>query len=98
LDAGIGGKEGATTGIEGGVIFENGDGGLDSIDGRATMGKDSPTGFERGTDTGLMSLSGIGWDGPSASMDEQNRGTGESVFHRTIVRHFAGKRGRATKR
>jgi hypothetical protein len=33
LDAAVGGEKAATAGVEGGVVFEDGDGGLDGVDG-----------------------------------------------------------------
>ena len=46
LDAAVGGEEAAAAGVEGGVVFEDGDGGFDGIEGRAAAREDTIAGFE----------------------------------------------------
>jgi len=56
-------KKAATAGVEGGVIFEDGDGSFDRIDGRSATGKNGIAGFKRVADTGLVGGSHVGGDG-----------------------------------
>jgi hypothetical protein len=72
LDTPVGGEKAATAGVEGGVIFEDGDGGFDRIDGRSAAGKNGIAGLKGVADTGLMSGSHVGRDGPRTSVDEQS--------------------------
>jgi len=72
LDATVGGEKAATAGVESGVIFEDGDGGFDRIDGRSAAGKNGIAGFKGVADTGLMCGSHVDRDGPRTSVDEQS--------------------------
>ncbi len=72
LDAAVGGEEAAAAGIEGGIVFEDGDCGFDSVDGCAAAREDFVTDFEGVTHTGFMSGCGVGGDGPSSAMDEKS--------------------------
>jgi hypothetical protein len=69
LNATVGGKKAATTSVEGRVIFEDGDGGFDSIEGRSTPRKKGVAGFKRVTDTGFMSGRHVSGDGPRATVN-----------------------------
>jgi hypothetical protein len=70
LDPAVGGEEAASAGVEGGVVFKDGDGGLDGVEGGAATGEDGVASFKSGTNPGLVGFSGICGDGPSAAMDE----------------------------
>ena len=72
LDAAIGGEEAAAAGVEGGVVFEDGDGGFDGVESRAAAGKNGVAGFKRAADAGLVGGSGVGGDGPGAAVDEES--------------------------
>jgi hypothetical protein len=72
LNAAVGGEKAAAAGVEGGVVFEYSDGGFDGIEGRATAREDGVAGLERVADTGLVGLSGVGGDGPCATVDEKS--------------------------
>jgi len=72
LDAAVGGEEAAAAGVEGGIVFEDGDGGLDGIDGCAAAGEDLMADSESVTDSGLVRFGCVGGDGPSSAMDEQS--------------------------
>ncbi len=63
LDAAVGGEEAAAAGIEGGIVFKDGDGGFDGVDGGAAEGEDGVAGFESAADAGLVGCGGIrrGW-------------------------------------
>ena len=50
LDTAVGGEKAAETGVKGGVIFKDSDGGLDSIDRRAASGQDGIASFESDAD------------------------------------------------
>ena len=50
LGATIGGEKAAETCVKGGVIFKDGDGGLDSIDRRAAYGQDGVASFQSDAD------------------------------------------------
>jgi hypothetical protein len=52
LYAAVGGKKAAAAGIEGGVVFKDGDGGFNRIEGGCAAGEDCVTGFEGFADTG----------------------------------------------
>jgi hypothetical protein len=72
LDAAVGGEKAAAAGVEGGVVFEDGDGGFDGIEGRAAAREDGIAGFKGVADTGFVSGSGVGGDGPCAAVDEES--------------------------
>jgi hypothetical protein len=76
-------------GVEGGVIFEDGDGGFDRIDGRAAARKNGIACFKCVADTGLMGGSHVGGDGPRASVDKQSRSVVSGRGHRNILEHLA---------
>ena len=46
LDAAVGGEEAAAAGIEGGVVFKDGNGGFDGVEGRTAEGQDFIAGLE----------------------------------------------------
>jgi hypothetical protein len=69
LNAAVGGKKAAASGIENGVVFEDGDGRLDRIKGRTAAREDGITGFKRAADSGLMGGRVVGRDGPGAAVD-----------------------------
>ena len=71
LDAAVGGEEGAAAGVEGGIVFKNGNGGLYGVDGGTASAEDGVSGFKGGSNSGLMGGSGVGWDGPCAPVDEE---------------------------
>lgn len=72
LDATVGGEEAATASVEGGIVFEDGDGGFDGVDGCAAASEDFVADFEGVTYAGFVRGSGVGGDGPSAAVDEQS--------------------------
>jgi len=88
LDAAVGGEEAAATGVEGGIVFEDGDGGFDGVDGCAATGEDLVADFESVTNAGLVRLSCVGGDGPGSAMDEQGRIVGGGMRdHSDMVVH-----------
>jgi len=76
LDAAVGGEKTAAAGIEGGIVFEDGDGGLDGVEGRCSAREKGVAGFKGAADAGLMGASGVGWNGPCATMNEESGGMG----------------------
>jgi hypothetical protein len=72
LDPSVGGKKAATSGVEGGVVFEDGDGGFDSIESRSALRKNGIAGFKRVADTDLVGGCRVGWDGPCAAVNEKS--------------------------
>jgi len=96
LDAAVGGKKTASAGVEGGVIFENGDGSFNRINGRSAAGKNGIAGFKRVANTGLVGRSCVGGNGPRASVNEQSGNVVGWRGHRNIVEHLTrGRGGRA---
>ena len=98
LDAAVGGEEAAAAGVEGGIVFEDGDGGFDGVEGGAADGEDGITGFEGGTDAGLVGGGGFGGDGPCAAVNEEGgivRGRGGHGVHGRALR---GPPGTVSKR
>jgi hypothetical protein len=71
LDAAVGGEEAATAGVEGGVIFQDGHGGFDGVEGGAAEGEDFISHFEGGADTGLVGGCGVGGDGPGTAVNDE---------------------------
>ena len=71
LDAAVGGEEAAAAGVEGGVVFKDGDGGFNGVDGGAAEGEDGVASFKGAADTGLVGGCGIGGNGPGAAVDEE---------------------------
>ncbi len=90
LDAAVGGEKAAMAGIEGRVIFEDGDGSFDRVEGRSAAREDGIAGFQRVADTGLVGGSGVGGDGPCATVYEQSRSVVGGRGHRNIVEHLRG--------
>ena len=72
LDAAVGGEEAAAAGVEGGIVFKDGDGGFDGVDGGAAEGEDGVSGFKGGADSGLVGGCGVGGDGPGAAVNEES--------------------------
>jgi hypothetical protein len=69
LNASVRGKKAATAGVEGWVIFKDGHGGFDSIEGRTASRKKGIASFERLAHTGFMGGRNIGRNGPRASVN-----------------------------
>jgi hypothetical protein len=46
LDAAVGGEEATAAGVEGGVVFKDGDGGFNGVEGGTAAGEDAVAGFE----------------------------------------------------
>ena len=90
LDAAVGGKEAAAAGIEGGIVFKNGDGGFDGVEGGGSAGEDSVAGFKGGADAGQVSGCGVGGDGPGAAVDEKSGRVGERGGHLSMVEQKRG--------
>jgi hypothetical protein len=72
LDAAIGGEEAAAPGVEGGIVFEDGDGGFDGVDSRTAETKDAIAGLKSGAHAGLVSFAGVDRDGPGSAMNEES--------------------------
>jgi len=88
LDAAIRGEKAATSGIEGGIVFEDGDGGFDGVEGGCAAREKCVAVFKGAADAGFVSGSGVGGDGPCATVnDECGRVGGRG--HRVIVEHFS---------
>jgi hypothetical protein len=91
LDAAVGGEKAAAASVEGGVVFEDGDGGFDGVESRRAAGEKSVTGFESLADTGQVSGSSVGGNGPCATVNEESWGVGGGG-HLAIVEHSAEER------
>jgi hypothetical protein len=91
LYAAVGGEKAAAASVEGGVVFEDGDGGFDGVESRRAAGEKSVTGFESLADTGQVSGSSVGGNGPCATVNEESWGVGGGG-HLAIVEHSAEER------
>ena len=87
LDAAIGGEKTAPAGVEGGVVFKDGDGGLHGVNGGATAAEDGVAGFEGGADAGFMGGCGVGGDGPGAAVNEESGVVSGRECHASMVEH-----------
>lgn len=85
LNAPVGGEEAATAGVEGGVVFKDGDGGFNGVKGGGAAGEEVVSGLKGSTDASLVGLGGIGGDGPSATVDEEDGGVGGRGGHPDMV-------------
>jgi len=89
LNAAVRGEKAAASGVEGGVVLKNGDGSFDGIEGRCAAGEDCVAGFKGFADAGQVGGSGVGGDGPCATVNEESGGVGGSEGHLAIVEHSA---------
>jgi len=71
LNAAVGCEEAAAAGVEGGVVFKNGDGCFNGVDGRAADGEDGIAGFQGAAYAEFMGGCGVGGNGPCAAVDEE---------------------------
>ena len=90
LDAAIGGEETAAAGVEGGVVFENGDGGFDGVQRRAATSEYGVAGFKSITHACFVGGRRLGGDGPCAAVDEEDGGVSGRGRHWDMVEHCAG--------
>jgi hypothetical protein len=72
LDAAVGGEKAAAAGVEGGVLFKDGDGCFDGVESRASAGEDGIAGFEGFADADLVGLGSVRGNGPCTAVDEQD--------------------------
>ena len=72
LDAAVAGEEGAAAGVEGVVVFHDGDGGFDGVDGCAAVLELCPAGGQGGGDAALVRVDGVVGHGPGATVDEED--------------------------
>jgi hypothetical protein len=91
LNAAVGGEKAAATGVEGGIVLEDGDGGFDGVEGRCAAGEKSVAGFEGAANAGFMGASGVDGDGPCTTVNEESRRVDDGG-HLIIVEHWAGQR------
>ena len=84
LNAAVGGEEAAASGVEGGIVFEDGDSGFDGVDGSAAAGEDFVTDFEGVSHAGFVGGCCIGGDSPCSAMNEKGGvvGGGEGCHSR----------------
>jgi hypothetical protein len=92
LDAAVGGEKAAAAGVEGGVVFKDGDSGFDGIEGGCAAGKDCVAGFKGFADSGQVGGRGVGGDGPCATVNEESGGVRGCGVHLAIVEHSADNR------
>jgi hypothetical protein len=85
LHAAVGSEEATASGVEGGVVFKDGDGCLDGIDGCAAAGQDFMAGFESAAHAGFVGGGICVGDGPGASVNEERRVVSGGEGHRTMV-------------
>jgi len=63
----------AEAGVEDGIVFEDGDGGLDGVEGVAALGENRPASFESAEAAGFAGVNGVVGDVPSAAMKNERR-------------------------
>jgi len=90
LNVAVGGEKAAMAGVEGGVVFKDGNGRFDGVEGRGSARKKIVTNFKRVTNSGKMGGSGIGGDGPCATVDKKSGNVDSGGSHLNIVEHLAG--------
>lgn len=61
----------AVAGVEDRIIFENGDSGLDGVEGMAARFQDAPSGMQCPEATGLASINGFVGDVPRTAVDDK---------------------------
>jgi len=71
LYAAVGGEKAAAPSVEGGIVFEEGDGCFDGIDGRATTCQDFVPDLEGAAHAGFVCGCGVGRNGPCAAMNQE---------------------------
>src|SRR5579859_8239305 len=76
LNATLAGEEAAPAGVEGGVVFEDGDGGFYGVGGAAAFFEDGVAGSEGLGDAALVVFGHLRGDGPSAAVDDEGRDSG----------------------
>jgi hypothetical protein len=89
LNTAVRGEKAASAGVEGGVVFKDGDGGFNRIEGGCAAREKSIAGFQGFANTGQVSGSGVGWDGPCATVNDESGGVGSSGFHLAMLEHLA---------
>ena len=72
LNAPVGGEKASAPRIEGWIVFQDGDGGLHSVDGGAATRKNGEAGFESLAYAGLVRDRGIVGNGPCSTVNDQN--------------------------
>ena len=90
LDAAVGGEEAAAAGVEGGVVFKDGDGGFNGVKGGTGPGEDGVSGLKSGKDASLVGLGSVSGDGPCAPVNEEDGGVGGRSGHPDMVEQIAG--------
>jgi hypothetical protein len=95
LDTAIGGEEASPTGVEGGVVFKDGYGCLNGVEGGAATGKDGVAGFKGGANARLVGGSSIGRNCPSATVNQKSVSVRMGGGHWDMVVHFAAGGGGA---
>ena len=80
LNAAVGGKEAAATGVEGGIVLKDGDGGFYGVGGAASPVEDGVAGLKGATDTTQVVFGHIGRDSPGSTVyEERGFGAGEHL-------------------
>ena len=93
LNAAVGGEEAAAAGVEGRIVFEDGNRGFDGVDGSAAAGKHLVADFEGATYAGFVGGGRVGGNGPGSSMNEQGGVMGGRLGrHSDMVEHSARER------
>ena len=101
LDAAVGGEEAAATGVEGGIVFEDGDRGLNGVDGRAAARENLVADLEGVAHAGFVGGGCVGGNGPGPAVNEEGGIVGgglghhsDMVEHRQTVKAGAAAQGR----
>jgi hypothetical protein len=81
----IGGKEAAAAGIEGGVVFKDGNSGFNGIEGGSSARKKGVASFKGVADAGFVSGCGISGNGPCAAVNEESGNVRGGDRHRDMV-------------
>ena len=92
LNAAGRGEEAASAGVEGGVVFEDGNGGFYGVGGGATFAEDLVADFKGVGYSALMVFGHFGRDGPGAAVDEEGGADGGGDSGRVVQHEVTGYR------
>ncbi len=71
----------AVAGVEDGIVFEDGDGSFDGVEGVAAVEKDVVAGVKSAETAGFAGFDGVVGDVPGATVEDERRSHGEKGYH-----------------
>jgi hypothetical protein len=85
LNSSIEGEKAAAAGVEGGIVFKDGDGGFNGVESGAAEGEDVIASFESVANTRFVSGRGLSGNSPCAAVDEEDGRVCGRECHRDMV-------------